>query len=333
MLPADHLWPIDKFWDMHAGGGQFRNLNVYTKALEQRYGKADSLDDYVEKSQLMTYEGERAMFEAYGRNKYTSTGVIQWMLNNAWPSLIWHLFDYYLRPGGGYFGAQKACEPLHVQYSYDDRSVVVVNSYYEAFRNLKLTVKVYNLDLTSKFTREASLAVKPDSSIRAFQIPPIQDLTTSYFLDLRLEDGSGKLVSSNFYWLSTKPDVLNWAGTTWFYTPIESYADFTSLKDLPRTELRLSGNVEGQGDAQVARVTVQNPSSHLAFFIHLQVTKAQGGDEVLPVLWDSNYFPLMPGESREISATYLGTDVLGSNPVVEVDGWNVSPAWAALLVR
>ncbi len=69
----------------------------------------------------MTYEGERAMFEAYGRNKYTSTGVVQWMLNNAWPSIIWHLYDWYLRPGGGYFGTKKACEPLHVQYSYDDQ--------------------------------------------------------------------------------------------------------------------------------------------------------------------------------------------------------------------
>jgi exo-1,4-beta-D-glucosaminidase len=318
---------------MHAGGGQFKNLNVYTKALEQRYGKADSLNDYVEKSQLMAYEGERAMFEAYGRNKYTSTGVIQWMLNNAWPSLIWHLFDYYLRPGGGYFGAQKACEPLHVQYSYDDRSVVVVNSYYQAFRNLKLTAKVYNLDLTPKFTREATLDAAPDSSKRAFQIPQDQDLTTTYFLDLRLEDGSGKLVNSNFYWLSTKPDVLNWADTTWYYTPTESYADFTSLKDLPRAELKLSGNVQRQGDAQLARVTVQNPSPHLAFFIHLQVTTGPGGDEVLPVLWDSNYFSLMPGESREITATYLGADVLGSNPVVEVDGWNVSPASATLMMR
>ena len=49
----------------------------------------------------MAYDGERAMFEAYARNKYDSTGVIQWMMNNAWPSLIWHLYDYYLRPGGG----------------------------------------------------------------------------------------------------------------------------------------------------------------------------------------------------------------------------------------
>ncbi len=333
MLPADHLWPIDKFWEMHDAGGQFRTLNVYTKALESRYGKADTLEDYVEKSQLMTYEGERAMFEAYGRNKYTSTGVIHWMLNNAWPSLFWHLFDYYLRPAGGYFGAQKACEPLHVQYSYDDRSVVVVNSYYQAFQNLKITAKVYNLDLTPKFTREASLDAASDSTNRVFQIPQDQDLTTTYFLDLRLADGSGKLVSSNFYWLSTKPDVLNWAGSTWYITPIESYADFTGLKDLPRAEVKLSGNVQRQGDAQAARVTVRNSSSHLAFFLHLQVTKGQGGDEVLPVLWDSNYFPLMPGESREVTATYFGADALGSNPVIEVDGWNVPPASTALVMQ
>ena len=81
----------------------------------------------------MNYEAQRAMFEAYGRNKYESTGVIQWMLNNAWPSIIWNLYDYYLVPRGAYFGSKKACEPLHVQYSYDDDSVAVVNGYDRAF--------------------------------------------------------------------------------------------------------------------------------------------------------------------------------------------------------
>jgi len=61
------------------------------------------------------------------------------MLNNAWPSMIWHLYDWYLRPGGSYFGVKLACEPLHVQYSYDDRSIVVVNSYYRPFPSLKVT--------------------------------------------------------------------------------------------------------------------------------------------------------------------------------------------------
>ncbi len=69
------------------------------------------------KSQMMTYEAERAMFEAYGSaTKYTSTRrhpVVDEY--RAWPGLIWHLYDYYLRPGGGYFGTMKALEPLHVQ--------------------------------------------------------------------------------------------------------------------------------------------------------------------------------------------------------------------------
>ena len=47
------------------------------------------------------------MFEAYSRNKYTTTGVIQWMMNNAWPSLIWHLYDYNLEPAGGYLAPRK----------------------------------------------------------------------------------------------------------------------------------------------------------------------------------------------------------------------------------
>src|SRR5262249_35008934 len=142
-------------------------------------------------------EGERAMFEAFGRNKYRSTGVIQWMLNNAWPSIIWHLYDYYLRPGGGYFGTKKACEPLHVQYSYDDRSVMVVNSFYRAFPGCKVRVKVYNLDLTQKFSTQASVNVGPDSTARVTKIPLIKGLSAVYFVKLDLEDAAGKPVSTN----------------------------------------------------------------------------------------------------------------------------------------
>jgi exo-1,4-beta-D-glucosaminidase len=88
----------------------------------------------------MAYDGERAMFEAYTHNKYTSTGVIQWMLNNPWPSLVW--YDYYMQPAGGYFGAKKACEPLHIQYSYDDHSVVVANNLYSDFSGLTATANL-----------------------------------------------------------------------------------------------------------------------------------------------------------------------------------------------
>lgn len=263
------------------------------------------------------------MFEAYGRNKYTSTGVIQWMLNNGWPSTIWHLWDYYLRPGGGYYGTKKACEPLHVQYSYDDRSIVVVNEYQRPFPHLKLAVKVYDLNLAEKFSRRQHVNVPPDSSISVVTLPEIAGLTTTYFLRLALEQG-GQIISSNFYWLSTKPDVLDWAKSNWYVTPEKSYADLTSLAQLPSAELKVSSRFEARDAETIAHVHVENPSPHLAFLVRLKVTRGRGGDEVLPVWWDDNYFALFPGEIRDLSATFRTKD-LGDEPAaIAVDGWKVA---------
>ena len=91
MFPKEKLWPVNDAWDYHSGGGPFKSIGLYKTAVDQRYGPSDNVEDFARKSQAISYEGERAMFEAFSRNKYEATGVIQWMLNNAWPSVIWHL--------------------------------------------------------------------------------------------------------------------------------------------------------------------------------------------------------------------------------------------------
>lgn len=323
MLPKEHLWPIDEFWGFHAGGGSYKNVNVFTAALEGRYGKAKGLEDYVRKSQVMTYEGERAMFEAFGRNKYTATGVVQWMLNNAWPSIIWHLYDYYLRPGGGYFGTQRANEPLHVQYSYDDQSIAVVNSFYKSFAGYKVTAKVYNADLAEKFSKTASLDIEPDNAARVFTLPHIDGLSSVYFVKLSLQDSAGKPVSSNFYWLSTQPDVSDWAKGNGRYTPISTYADMKGLEALPEAKVTLASRTEQKGPDEIEHVTVANPSSHLAFFVHLTVWKGKDGEDIRPIYWDDNYFELMPGEKREIAGAFPKKLMGASKPVIKADGWNI----------
>jgi len=339
MLPPDHLWPIDSVWEYHAGG-MSRTLNVFTEALNERYGPAKSVEEYALKAQLQAYEAHRAMMEAYGRNKYTSTGIIQWMLNNAWPSMIWHMYDWYLRPAGSYFGVKKACEPLHVQYSYDDRSIVVVNSYYQPFANLKVTAKVYNLDMTEKFSKEAELSVGPDSSTRLFAVPPIEGLSTTYFVSLSLES-AGQIKSRNFYWLSTRPETIDWSRqeedptgeydiSTW--APTKTFADYTELNQLPRVDLDVTAQSKNDGQEGTTTVTVRNPTSTVALAVHLTVNKSSNGrvsregeadNEILPVLWQDNYFALLPGETRQVTATYRIDLKNKATPSVEIDGWNV----------
>ena len=330
MLSAEKLWPVNEEWNYHAGGGQYRTIDIFTRALEARYGKARSLEDFSWKSQAMTYEGERAMFEAFGRNKYRATGVIQWMLNNAWPGIIWHLYDFALRPAGGYFGAKKALEPLHIQYSYDDASIVIVNESAGAVPGLRAVAKVYDTSLRECFSREVRVEAAADAATVALLLPKLADLGPMYFLRLDLFNSAGALVSHNFYWLSTRPDVLDWAASNWYYTPLASTANFTALQNLPKVALKAAatfadapGVKPGQGnDEQVARVTVRNPGKDFAFLVRLRVMRGASGEEVLPAWWADNYFELWPGEKRAVAVRYRKADLGKARPAIRIDGWN-----------
>jgi len=325
-IPKEHVWPIDEVWNFHAGGERFTTVNVFTGGLNRRYGQATSLDDYERKAQAMTYDGQRAMFEAYARNKYTATGVIQWMLDNAWPSLIWHLYDYYLVPAGGYFGTKKACEPVHVQYSYDDNSVAVINGSYAALKGLKVSAKIYDLDAKEKASREATLDFAPDSSTKALDLPNVDGLSTTYFLKLELRDAAGTLVSDNFYWLSTKPDTLDWAKKKdTVYTPQKQFADLTGLNTLPKVALALSKEIHAEGKSYSVTLLAENKSESIAFMVHPRITRGKGGEDVTPIFWSDNYFSLLPGEKKSVTATFDLSSSEGATPELVVDGWNVDP--------
>jgi len=307
-VPQNKFWPINEYWDYHCGWsrGNFGNLRFFTPALDSRHGKADSAEDYLQKSQVMAYEGHRAMFEGYGRNKYISTGVIQWMLNNAFPQMIWHLYDYYLNPSATYFATKVACEPVHIQYSYDDDTIWVVNSLYSSQSSLVASVKVYTIDAKVVYSKDLDVPqVTADAAIKILflDLNSISDqLSATFFIDLQLKDSSARVISRNFYWLSTQKDVLDWGKSSWFRTPCKFYADFTLLQTLPKVELKVSHTTEENTNGLASRVTVSNPSNVVAFFIHVRLVTGAAKKDVWPIYWDDNYFTLFPGESRDVTA-------------------------------
>ena len=301
-------------WNYHAGLGKFAQYNNFNTAMSATYGSATGLDEYLLKAQLMAYDGERAMFEAYGANKYRATGVIQWMLNNAWPSFIWHLYDYYLVPGGGYFGTKKANEPLHIQYRYDDRNIVLVNSTLRSYEGLQAEASLYSLDGTKLFNQTKKLNVAADAVVQATTIPP-QNATT--FLKLELRDPRGHRMSENFYWIPAKLAELDWDKSTYVNTPAIHYADMRDLSTLPQASVRASAYLSGNGSYEIH---LENTKSSIAFFLQLRAVKAGTDDDIAPIYWDDNYVSLVPGEKRKLSVSGFG----GAGVEFKLNGWNLA---------
>ncbi len=317
-------WPIDHTWTNHMGGTPFRNLDKVTEAVENRYGASTSAADYVKKSQAQNYESWRAQYEAYEVNKSktdgtASTGFVDWMLTSGWFSLHWQTFDWYLRPSAAYFGVKKSGEPFHISWDYGfQNNVTVTNDYYQTFTDLIATADVLNFDLTNQYHNSVKLTADPASSNVAFTIPTLSGLTMTYFVKLKLQDSKGKVLSDNFYWYSTTPDLVKGI-CKWYYCTADQFADLTALqKKLPMVTVNHADTV---GTNSVT-TTVTNSNSHLAFLIRLRVTS--GGNEVLPVFWSDNYISLLPGESRTETATF-NPGTLPSGSKVQVDGFNINP--------
>jgi exo-1,4-beta-D-glucosaminidase len=328
MLPEEALWPpTHPIWSLHTVVQGVDYFDTVFEQLDLRYGKATGIRDFEKKAMALNYECARAMFEAWGRNKYDATGITTWKYDAAWPAaMTWQYVDWYLNVGGAYYGAKKACEPLHIQYSYDDDSIYVVNSLYEAFENLEASVRIFNLDLVEKYSQNVNLDVEPDEKTEVLDIEWPEGLGKTFFLDLRLKDGDGETVSRNFYWLSPTKDVVKEVNEGWldFSIAMETTPDFTLLNDLPPVALEVESEFEAKGDERVATVRVANPSDRLAFGVRLAVTKGEGGQEVLPSYWEDNYISLLPGERRVLTANFSPEDLGESKPSIQITGWNVA---------
>jgi exo-1,4-beta-D-glucosaminidase len=321
-LPDPEAWPPPPDWSLHYGGGEFTSLKDFDEAMGAIYAKPASAADYERMAQTMSYDSERAMFEAYSKSKYVSTGVIQWMLNNAWPSMIWHLFDYYLDAGGGYFGVKKACEPLHIQYSYDDRSIVIVNSTYQRAAGLYASVQVHGLKWNELYNVQADVDAGADSAQRVFTIPDSLYVSEEriFFVDLRLNDRSGRILSRNFYWIPGTLTTFDWPKTWYTYTPAERYEDLNALTHLPPATVAAHAEIANTSRGRELRVRLDNTSAVLAFQLHALVRTPAGG-LIAPVFWSDNWIELVPGESATMTAL-LPADA-DRTPIVQLEGWNV----------
>jgi len=336
---------LDESWSWHVGNpnGHFRSLQYYTPPLNARYGASKSAPEFCYKAQLATYESIRSYMESYRRNsQVNATGYIQWMLNNAWPSHLWHLYDYYLVGGGEFYATKVAMRDVTLMMSYNDGTVWMDVRPDANYPNIATDVGVATARIfravDGKQVWETTL---PGISMNIDRPTPLPALTVpinggnlfsagdSFLVQLTLDLSTPNDLYNhiqNWYWVSVTKDVLDWPASNGYRTPCLSYANYSQMIAMPQsTSVSTQVNELGSGVAMIT-VTNADPTNFavgvILRMVYLSNTTTIDRTDVPGSRFGDGYFVVRPQEARQISLLYDSTMDRGYGA-----SWTVEVNW------
>ena len=164
-------------------------------------------------------------------------------------------------------------------YSYDDRlDRRHQQRVQKAYRPLGQR-HVYDIELKQRFSKQQWLDVDADAVASVFTVPAdaFSPASGAFFLKIQVTGSDGKMLSSNFYWLSNDKSQYDWNKTTYQFTPVTHYVDLTALQSLPKANVQVVGSIQPSPDGPVAHVQIKNPSDNLAFQVRLAIRNRDKG--------------------------------------------------------
>ena len=278
IAPEDQ-WPINDVWAYHDLHHTTQNFGDFINAVD-RYGKAESMEDFSRKSQFVTYDAWRNMLEAWNSKMWNNTtGLILWMSHPAWPSMIWQTYTYDYETPGSYFGAKKACEPIHIQMNLPENDVMIINTTLNDYKSVTAGLRFIDFQGKELYKKNIKLDAKANSATKCFVPEKGNNLPQLYLARLELKDAKGKVLSINDYWM-TNGDKKS----------------YEAINTLPSTTVTIK-TISNKGKTWVE---VSNPSKTLAVAVKLNVVDKNSKEILLPAYFSDGYINLLGGEKRLI---------------------------------
>ncbi len=301
-------WPLNPTWDYHctASSSHMNNMDFQVRVMGGTYGEAVSFEDYIKKAHALDYDSTRAMYEAFRCNiDKQATGIVNWMLNSAWPSMYWQLYDWYLVPTAGYYGVKNACAPVQLIYNYGTREVWCVN---DAVPEAYYSASVRYLDSTSRMISCNDYRFRSKER-RPFVVETLPE--GEGFLSLELRNAEGKVIARNFYCVPAAGGKYEWDKADWWGIPMTGYADLSFVSGLPKAKVESAVEACEEG----ILVTLENKSDVVAYQIILKAVSGNG-NLLGGTVWEDNFFSLIPGEKRTVLCR-------AKDIKINIEGWNL----------
>lgn len=299
IAPEDQ-WPTNDVWAYHDMHHTTQSFGDFMNAVD-RYGKPTGMEDFSRKSQFVCYDAWRNMLEAWNSKMWNNTtGLVLWMSHPAWPSMIWQTYTYDYETPGSYFGAKKACEPIHIQMNLPDNDVMVINTTLHDYKSVTANLRYIDLQGKELYKKNIKLDAKANSAIKCFVPEKGNNLPKLYLARLELKDAKGKVLSVNDYWITD--------GNS------KSYEEMNTLAAV-KVDIKTT-SAKGK-----VLVEVSNPSKILAAAVKLNAVDKNTKEVLLPAYFSDGYINLLAGEKRIVE---LDMPKNITNYEIVAEGYNAS---------
>ena len=298
-------FPLNRTMGYHDATGPI--MRATDNIMRADLGEPACLSDYLAMGDLYNGATYRAIFEAANKARPQNAGTHLWKVNAAWPSFMWQVFDWCLRPNAGYYSMKSACRPLHVQHSADDHSLQLVSTLPESRSNLTLRITLADTSGRIEYREERTVTAPADATVSLGVLPPLVQDERLRFLVLELRDAQGFELDR----------------TATFVQRDCRFHELLALSPATVTA-RVLKRFQEAGDT-VLHLTAQNTSRVPAVNVWLEVLRGPQGEEVLPSFWSDNALLLLPGERRNLTVRFRTRDLHDKPPHLILEGWNALP--------
>ena len=288
-------FPRGRAWQYHKYISYGEHMN--------RYGDPKTIREFNRIAQVLNYNQYRSFMEGWASSMWKwYTGGLNWKTQNPWTALRGQMYDCYLDVNACLYGMAKGGEPLHAQFNPVEKTVEIINLGF-AGKQVRVVADIYTIDSRKAHSQTKEAIAQANTKTTLFPVDVPQTIDGVFFLVLSLKDLDERLISENFYWLTTKEK------------------DFTGLNQLAETKVDMTV-VPGKNDAGYEYKVLLNNGDKIAFFNRLKVRDKTTGKRILPVHYSDNYISFVPGGKREVTISF-NTDIRQENIEVVMEGWNV----------
>jgi beta-mannosidase len=278
-VPEDQLYHHSPAMDWH---NKDNPKNKGDMLMESVTGVPETLEDYIDYSQIAQAEGLKFGIEHFRRRKPHCSGTLVWQMNDCWPVLSWSVMDYHGAGKAGYHYLRRVYAPVLASFreAGDRIELWITNDTLARFEDeVSVTLGTFDGEVVERWSLLVDLPPNASERVQVLDADVAGD--NRY---LRVTSGSGRFPANRHF--------------------------FRDVKDLDRAPTAPSVEMTRRGEHEVA-ATLTAPADGYCWFVHLRHPEPT-------VRYSDNYIDLAPGESVTVVAR---DDTMALDPEAFTVAW------------